>query len=100
EIPRQQDGAKNCRTGIQIRPQADKLNNANAHDELVWISEPYRSFYCNRQVQHLDHRVVRVRTSGAKVCFGDITTSSVKGYCDFVYHATSLRRIRECHATM
>src|SRR5262249_42753578 len=33
EIPRQQDGAKNGGAGIEIRPQADKLNDANVDDD-------------------------------------------------------------------
>src|SRR5262249_29012240 len=57
EITRQQDGAKNRSSWIEISRQADKLNDAQVHDKAGWISEPDRSLDGNWQLQHLDDRV-------------------------------------------
>src|SRR5215471_19534995 len=84
EIPRQQDRAKNGRTGIQIRPQADKLNDANVHDEPGRISELYRSFHGDRQVQHLDHRVEEQESHRENRDYASSPQLCLGSYSDFV----------------
>src|SRR5262249_4741843 len=55
---------------------------------------------CQRGDSPIARPVIRVRTSGAKVCFDDITASLRQGYGDFVDYATSLRHLREGHPTL
>src|SRR5262249_39042178 len=48
---------KNSASRIEVRAEADELNDAYVHDESRRIAEPDRSRNGNGQVQNFDHRI-------------------------------------------